>query len=76
VKEATLRVYPDGDAKAASEYEALLAPEMNFARLAEAAGAHGELVSDPNAVPGAIQRCLAAVRGGRAAVLHARITPL
>jgi acetolactate synthase-1/2/3 large subunit len=76
VKEATLRVYPDGDAKAAGEYEALLAPEMNFAQLAEAAGAHGELVTDPAAVPAAIQRCLAAVRGGRAAVLHARITPL
>jgi acetolactate synthase-1/2/3 large subunit len=76
VKEATLRVFPEGDAKATSEYEALLAPEMNFAQLAEAAGAHGELVTDPDAVPAAIQRCLGAVRGGRAAVLHARVTPL
>ena len=76
VKEATLRVYPDGEAKAAGEYEALLEPEMNFARLAEAAGAHGELVTEPESVPGAIARCLAAVRGGRAAVLHARVTPL
>jgi acetolactate synthase-1/2/3 large subunit len=76
VKEATLRVYPDGDAKAASDYAALLEPEMNFAQLAAAAGAHGELVTDPEAVPAAVQRCLAAVRGGRAAVLHARITPL
>jgi len=76
VKEATLRVYPDGEAKAAAEYEALLEPEMNFAQLAEAAGAHGELVTEPESVPGAIQRCLAAVRGGRAAVLHARVTPL
>ncbi len=76
VKEATLRVYPDGDAKAASDYAALLEPEMNFAQLAAAAGAHGELVTDPDAVPTAIQRCLAAVRGGRAAVLHARVTPL
>ena len=76
VKEATLRVFPEGDAKATSEYEALLAPEMNFAQLAAAAGAHGELVTDPDAVPAAIQRCLAAVRGGRAAVLHARVTPL
>ena len=76
VKEATLRVYPDGEAKATNQYEALLAPDMNFAKLAEAAGAHGELVEDPEAVPAAIQRCLAALRGGRAAVLHARVTPL
>jgi acetolactate synthase-1/2/3 large subunit len=76
VKEATLRVYPDGEAKAASEYEARLAQGMNFAKLAEAAGAHGELVEDPEAVPAAIGRCLAAVRGGQAAVLHARVTPL
>jgi acetolactate synthase-1/2/3 large subunit len=76
VKEATLRVYPEGEAKATSQYEAELAPGMNFAKLAEAAGAHGELVEDPDAVPAAIGRCLAAVRGGQAAVLHARVTPL
>jgi acetolactate synthase-1/2/3 large subunit len=76
VKEATLRVYPQGEAKAANEYEALLAPDMNFAKIAEAAGGYGEVVEDPDAVPAAIGRCLAAVRGGRAAVLHARVTPL
>ncbi|HTO49462.1 MAG TPA: thiamine pyrophosphate-requiring protein [Burkholderiales bacterium] len=76
VKEATLRVYPDGEAKAANQYEALLAPDMNFAKVAEAAGAYGERVEDPETVPAAIQRCLAAVRGGQAAVLHARVTPL
>jgi acetolactate synthase-1/2/3 large subunit len=76
VKEATLRMYPDGVAKATGEFEALLAPEMNFAKMAEAAGAHGELVVDPDDVHHAIQRCLAAVRDGRAAVLHARVTPL
>ncbi len=76
VKEATLRVYPDGEASATNEYAALLAPDMNFAKVAEAAGAYGERVEDPDVVPAAIQRCLAAVRGGRAAVLHARVTPL
>jgi len=76
VKAATLRVYPDGEAKARGEFEALLAPDMNFAKLAEAADAHGEMVTDPGEVAGAIARCLAAVRGGRAAVLHARVTPL
>ena len=35
-----------------------------------------ELVSDPDAVEGAIARCLAAVRGGRSAILHAKVTKL
>jgi acetolactate synthase-1/2/3 large subunit len=76
VKEATLRVYPEGEAKAAADYGALLAPDMDFAKVAEAAGAHGELVSDPDAVEGAIARCLDAVRGGRSAILHAKVTKL
>jgi acetolactate synthase-1/2/3 large subunit len=76
VKEATLRMYPDGEAKATREFQAQLAPEMNFAKIAEAAGAYGEVVSDPSDVPQAIGRCLKEVRGGRSAVLHARVTPL
>jgi acetolactate synthase-1/2/3 large subunit len=76
VKEATLRVYPEGEAKAAADYGALLAPDMDFAKVAEAAGAHGELVSDPDAVEAAIARCLEAVRGGRSAILHAKVTKL
>ena len=76
VKEATLRVYPEGEAKTTGRYEAELPAGIDFAKLAEAAGAHGELVEDPEGVPAAIARCLAAVRGGQAAVLHARVTPL
>lgn len=76
VKEATLRVYPDGEAKAGNDYGATLSPDMNFAMVAQAAGAHGELVSDPDAVEGAIARCLAALKEGRSAVLHARVTKL
>jgi acetolactate synthase-1/2/3 large subunit len=76
VKEATLRVYPDGEAKASSDYGAVLAPDMDFAKVGEAAGAYGELVSDPALVEPAIARCLAAVEGGRSAVLHARVTRL
>jgi acetolactate synthase-1/2/3 large subunit len=75
VKEATLRMYPDGEAKAGREYQAVL-PEMDFAKVAEAAGAYGEVLSDPGEVAAAIQRCLKEVRGGRSAVLHARVTPL
>ena len=49
---------------------------MDFSKVAEAAGAHGELVSDPDAVEAAIARCLDAVRGGRSAILHAKVTKL
>lgn len=76
VKAATLRMYPDGEAHQQNEYASLLAPDMNFAQLAESAGAHGELLEDPADTEAAIARCLAAVRGGRSAVLHARIATL
>jgi acetolactate synthase I/II/III large subunit len=76
VKEATLRVYPDGEAKSGDDFGATLAPDMDFAKIAEAAGAHGELVSDPDALEGAVARCVEAVKGGRSAILHARVTKL
>jgi acetolactate synthase I/II/III large subunit len=76
VKEATLRVYPEGEAKASNEFNALLAPDVEFAKICEAAGGYGEMLTDPEAVPAAIQRCLKEVRGGRSAVLHVRIPVL
>ncbi len=76
VKEATLKVYPDGDARAGGDFGAALVPDMDFSKVAEAAGAHGELVSDPDRLEAAIARCLAAVRDGQAAVLHVRVTKL
>jgi acetolactate synthase-1/2/3 large subunit len=74
VKEATLRVYPQGEASAASDYGAAYAPAMDFAMIAQAAGAHGERLSDPADADAAIARCLEAVRGGRSAILHAKVT--
>ncbi len=77
VKEATLRVYPDGVAKEMNDFQARLAGETRrFEQVAQSFGAHGENVSDPAELEGAIERCLAAVDGGRAAVLTARVTPL
>src|SRR6266581_2279005 len=76
VKEATLRVYPEGDAQATNEFNALLAPDIEFTKICEAAGGYGERVEDPEAVPAAIQRCLKEVRGGRSALMHARIPVL
>src|SRR6266702_2546823 len=76
VKEATLRVYPEGEAKATNEFNALLAPGIEFTQICEAAGGYGERVDDPEAVPAAIRRCLAEVRGGRSALMHVRIPVL
>ena len=75
VKAATLRVYPEGAAKAAGQYQSVLAREVDFHKVAEACGAYGECVNDPDALPDAIGRCMEALRGGRAAVLVARIAP-
>ena len=47
VKQSTLRVFPEGEAKAASEFESELAPKVAFTKVGEAFGAYGEEVSDP-----------------------------
>jgi acetolactate synthase I/II/III large subunit len=74
VKEAVLRVYPDGAAARADEFQARLQGEQrHFEMVAQAFGAYGECLSDPGEVPAAIARCLAAVDDGRAAVLNVQI---
>lgn len=74
VKEAVLRVYPHGEAAEANEFQAQLAGEVRrFDQVAQAFGAHGEHVSDPGELEAALQRCIAAVDGGRAAVLHVKV---
>jgi acetolactate synthase I/II/III large subunit len=74
VKEAVLRVYPDGAAAQANEFQARLQGEQRrFEQVGQAFGAYGEYLSDPNEVPAAIARCLAAVDEGRAAVLNVQI---
>ncbi len=74
VKEAVLRVYPNGEAKEADEFQARLQGEQrHFEQVGQAFGAYGECVSDPAAVPAAIARCLAAVDAGQAAVLNVQI---
>ena len=76
VKQSTLRVFPEGEANTANEFESELAPKVEFTKVAEAFGAYGEKVSDPADVPAAIARCAKAVRGGRAALMHVRVTRL
>ena len=75
VKQSTLRVFPDGEANAANEFEAELT-KVEFTKIGEAFGAYVEKVSDPADVPAAIARCAKEVRGGRTALLHACVTRL
>jgi acetolactate synthase I/II/III large subunit len=74
VKQSTLRVYPDGDAKDTNEFEAELASKVEFGKVAEAFGAYAEKLIDPAEAAAAIARCAKEVRGGRSALLHVKVT--
>ena len=76
VKQSTLRVFPEGEANSINEFESELAPKVAFGKVAEAFGAYAEQIGDPADVPAAIARCAKEVRGGRSALLHARVTRL
>jgi acetolactate synthase I/II/III large subunit len=76
VKGATLRVYPDGQAKTRGSFQASLPADMDFSKTVEAAGGYGERLVDPTEVRATINRCLSQVRAGRSALLHACVTKL
>lgn len=81
VKSSVQRVYPKGSAAASNAFQSQLRSgrqdeRRSFSEVGRAFGAHGEHVRDPEALAAAIDRCLAVVDGGRAAVLHVEITPL
>jgi acetolactate synthase-1/2/3 large subunit len=77
VKEAVLRVYPDGAAATGDNFQARLGgAQRDFAQVGAAFGAHAETVEDPEQLRAALRRCLAAVDAGQAAVLCARVTGL
>jgi acetolactate synthase-1/2/3 large subunit len=74
VKEAVLRVYPEGAAASTDEFQARLQnQDRQFEKVAAAFGAYGECVREPDDVEAAIARCLAAVDSGQAAVLNVQI---
>lgn len=74
VKEAVLRVYPDGEAAGADDFQARLQGEhRHFEQVCQAFGGHGEAVAAFEQLDGAIARGLAAVDDGRAAVLNVGI---
>ena len=70
VKEAVLRVYPNGSAAQRNDFQARLqGQKRHFEKVGEAFGAYGECVREPSEVSAAIARCLKAVDAGQAAVL-------
>src|SRR5215472_4054099 len=81
VKSATQRVYPKGIAAETDQFLSRLTSgrqgeRRDFSEVAKAFGAHGECVSEPDELAAAIDRCLAAVDDGKAAVLHVHVTRL
>src|SRR6201999_3998066 len=81
VKSAVQRVYPKGIAAETDQFQSRLRSgrqgEMrDFSGVARAFGAYGECVTEPGDLAEAIDRCLAALDDGKAAVLHVHITPL
>src|SRR4051794_36485600 len=81
VKSSVQRVYPKGVASETDSFQSRLrsgrqGEQRRFSDIGRAFGAHGEFVSEPDELAAAVDRCLAAVDGGIAAVLHVQITPL
>jgi acetolactate synthase-1/2/3 large subunit len=81
VKSAVQRVYPKGIAAETDQFQSRLTSgrqgeQRDFSAVGRAFGAHGETVSEPDELAEAIERCLAALDDGKAAVLHVHVTPL
>ena len=81
VKSAVQRVYPKGVAAETDEFQSRLMSDRqgelrDFSAVARAFGAHGERVTEPGELADAIDRCLAALDDGKAAVLHIHVTRL
>jgi acetolactate synthase-1/2/3 large subunit len=81
VKSAVQRVYPKGVAAETDAFQSRLSAgrqgeQRRFSDIGRAFGAHGEQVTEPDQLAAAIDRCLAALDDGKAAVLHVQITKL
>jgi len=81
VKSATQRVYPKGVAAETDQFQSRLTSgrqgeRRDFSEIAKAFGAFGECVREPEELAAAIDRALAALTDGKAAVLHVHVTRL
>ncbi len=63
------KMYPNGTAVETNNFYGTHIHAPDFTKVAEAFGAYGEQVSDPDALKDALRRGLEAVSGGRAAIL-------
>ena len=70
VRRATLDMYRTGVAAQADGTLLAELPNPAFERIVEAHGGHGERVDHPAALPAALQRAAAAVRGGQQALVN------
>lgn len=76
VKEATLRMYPDGFARRQDMFQSEFVPDVDFVAMAGGTGAHGERLVDPNDIDAALDRAFDAVRiEGRSALLQVALGP-
>jgi acetolactate synthase-1/2/3 large subunit len=70
-------LYPDGASQRADAFPGVrFATPPDYAALARSCHAYGERVEDPAVLPGAIDRGLAAVAAGQAAVLDVALAPI
>jgi acetolactate synthase-1/2/3 large subunit len=81
VKSAVQRVYPKGVAAETNEFQSRLTSgrqgeQRDFSAVGRAFGAYGECVTEPDDLAAAIDRALAALNDGKAAVLHVHVTRL
>jgi acetolactate synthase-1/2/3 large subunit len=81
VKSAVQRVYPKGIAAETDRFQSRLTSgrqgeRRDFSAVAKAFGAYGECVTEPDQLAAAIDRALAALDDGKAAVLHILVTRL
>ena len=66
--------FPESYAQATGNWPGIrIDPPPDYAALARACRAHGETVEDPAALPGALERAVAAVEGGQAAVVDVHV---
>ena len=81
VKSAVQRVYPKGIAAETDQFQSRLlsgrqGEARDFSAIGRAFGAYGECVTEPDELAVAIDRALAALDDGKAAVLHVHVTRL
>jgi acetolactate synthase I/II/III large subunit len=81
VKSAVQRVYPKGVAAETDQFQSRLTSgrqgeARDFSAVGRAFGAYGECVTEPDELAAAIDRCIAALNDGKAAVLHVHVTRL